>query len=138
VRATDREAIEISNPHSDGEVLETFDSYDRVLGWMGENGYHRVEGRWPDGELPPRFAGDELPSWGSGETLWFEAWTDAGGVYWGVWLVVVRASSLGAFEVTDPQRDGELTGLWADYGRLLEHMEDNEYRRIEGRWVVED
>lgn len=138
VRATGRGEIEVSNPHSDREVLETFGGYDRLLGWMGENGYHCVEGRWPDGATPDPFAGEEYPAWGSGETFWFEAWTDAGGVYWGVWLVVVRASSLGTFEVTDPQRDGDLTGSWGDYERLLEHMGDNEYRRIEGRWVVED
>lgn len=137
VRATDRGAIEVSNPHGDRVVLETFDTYDRVLGWMAENGYHRVEGRWPDGVTPEPFTGDEYLPWGSGETLWFEAWTYAR-VYSVVWLVVVRASSLGAFEVTDPQHDGDLTGMWGDYGRLLEWMDDNEYRRIQGRWVVGD
>lgn len=55
-----------------------------------------------------------------------------------LWLVVARASSIGAFEVTDPQRDGDLIGTWDGYGRLLEWMGDNEYRPIEGRWVVRD
>jgi len=144
VRATSLGAFDIHNPHSildpfaAGELIASFGQYGPVLDWMAEQGYHRVEGRWSDagpvqgsdgdaeGERAIPELGDEwLPAWGEGETRWFEVWVDAYGARWHIYLSVVRASGLGALEVTDPARGGELFWHLGDYSDLLELMRNN-------------
>jgi hypothetical protein len=98
--------------------------------------------RWREGggtgeyEIPPDDSRPGQHSWGEGETLWFEVWGDVHGVRWTANLTVVRASSLGVFEVASCQEVGYPFATFDDYDRLVEWMNDNEYRRVEGRWFV--
>ena len=158
VRATSLGTFDIHNPHSildpfaAGELLASFREYGPVLDWMAEQGYRRVEGRWSDAGPVEGFDIDAvgarrgvqlnaptdewLLAWGEGATRWYEVWVDAYGVRWHIHPCVVRASSLGALEVTDPGRGGELFWHLGEYADLLELMRNNGYGRVEGRWVV--
>lgn len=86
-------------------------------------------------------AGDNRPGqhpWEEGETLWFEVWGDIHGARWTANLSVVRATNLGVFEVTSCLEVGYPFATFDEYAQLVEWMNDNGYRRVEGRWSVEE
>lgn len=67
-------------------------------------------------------------------TTWVEVWIDSASR--GDYLLMLRALEDGSLEVIDLQKGKEVVRTFASYEAAVHWLSEDEYDRVEGRWVA--